>query len=65
MLTCPDCGAQMTFESIHSINGEEDFLDKTPGEIGIPPLHIIGGRVGINTVHYEFSADEAEIFEGL
>lgn len=65
MLTCPKCGAQMTFDSIHSIKGEEDFLDKTPYEIGIPPLHIVGGRVGMNTTYYEFTADEAEIFEGL
>lgn len=65
MLTCPKCGSQMTFDHIHSINGEESFLDKTPNEIGIPPLHIIGGRVGINTVYYEFSADEAAVFEGL
>lgn len=65
MLTCPKCGAQMTFDSIHSIKGEEDFLDKTPYEIGIPPLHIVGGRVGMNTTYYEFTADEAEVFEGL
>ena len=65
MLTCPKCGAQMTFDSIHSVKGEEDFLDKTPYEIGIPLLHIVGGRVGMNTIYYEFTADEAEIFEGL
>ena len=65
MLTCPKCGAQMTFDSIHSIKGEEDFLDKTPYEIGIPLLHIVGGRVGMNTTYYEFTADEAEIFDGL
>lgn len=65
MLTCPKCGAQMTFDSIHSIKGEEDFLDKTPYDIGIPLLHIVGGRVGMNTTYYEFTADEAEIFEGL
>ena len=65
MLTCPKCGAQMTFDSIHSIKGEEDFLNKTPYEIGIPLLHIVGGRVGMNTTYYEFTADEAEIFEGL
>lgn len=65
MLTCPKCGAQMNFDSIHSIKGEEDFLDKTPYDIGIPLLHIVGGRVGMNTTYYEFAADEAEIFEGL
>ena len=65
MLTCPKCGNQMTFETIHSIRGEEDFLDKTPFEIGIPLLHIVGGRVGMHTTYYEFTADEAEIFDDL
>ena len=65
MLACPKCGTQMTFESIHSIKGDEDFLEKTPSEIGIPLLHIIGGRVGMNTDYYEFTSDEAEIFENL
>lgn len=65
MLTCPKCGMQMTFDSIHSIRGEEDFLEKTPHEIGIPLLHIVGGRVGMNTTYYEFTADENEVFEGL
>ena len=65
MLTCPECGQQMTFDSIHTIRGEEDFLDKTPYDIGIPLLHIVGGRVGMQTTHFEFTADEAEVFEGL
>ena len=65
MLTCPKCGAQMTFDSMHSIRGNEDFLNRTPAEIGIPPLHIICGRVGMNAVYYEFTADESEIFENL
>ena len=65
MLTCPQCGSQMTFDSVHSIKGDEDFLDKTPFDIGIPLLHIVGGRVGMNTAYYEFTADESEIFENL
>ena len=65
MLTCPKCGAQMTFDSMHSVRGNEDFLDRTPAEIGIPPLHIICGRVGMNAVYYEFTADESDIFENL
>lgn len=65
MLTCPACGKQMTFDSIHSINGTEDFLDKTPYELGIPLLHIVGGRVGMHTTHYEFTGDVPEVFEGL
>ena len=65
ILTCPKCGNQMSFDSFHIIKGDEDFLNKTPYEIGIPLLHIIGGKVGINTTYYEFSGDEKEIFDGL
>lgn len=64
-LMCPDCGATMQFNTIHSINGNEDFLGKTVYEIGIPLLHIICGRVGMNTVYYEFTADEKEVFDNL
>ena len=65
MLTCPKCGNQMSFDSIHRITDEESFLDKTPFETGIPLLHIIGGKVGMETTYFEFSADEKEVFDGL
>ena len=65
MLTCPKCGNRMVFDSIHSVKGEEEFLNKTPYEMGIPLLHIVGGRVGMHTTDYEFTADEAEVFKGL
>lgn len=65
MLTCPKCGNQMSFDSIHSIKGDEDFLEKTPFDIGIPLLHIIGGRIGMNTNYYEFTGDKPEVFKGL
>lgn len=65
MITCPECGKLMSFESFHTIYGSEDFLDKTPFEIGIPLLHIIGGRVGMRIIHYEFTDDVKEVFDGL
>ncbi len=65
MLACEKCGNQMNFENKHSFNGTEDYLDKTFAEIGIPALHIIAGRVGMNIKHYEFTADEAEVFQGI
>ncbi len=65
MLTCPECGRQMQFESLHTLRGEEDFLDRTLAQIGIPPLHIVGGRVGMHSTYYEFTADTDEIFGGM
>ena len=65
MIACPKCGQQMTFESFHTVRGDEDFLDRTAFELGLPLLHIVGGRLGMKTTYYEFSADEAEVFENL
>lgn len=65
MLVCPECGETMQFDSIHTINGNEVFLDKTFASIGIPAFHIICGRAGTNVVYYEFSADEADVFDTL
>lgn len=64
-LVCPDCGATMQFDSLHTLRGDENFLDKTPYQIGIPPLHILCGRVGMESAYFEFSADEEEVFQGL
>lgn len=61
-LVCPECGRQMDFESVHSLKGNEDFLEKTPFEVGVPPLHIIGGRVGTSASYYEFTGDAEELF---
>lgn len=64
-LVCPKCGKQMSFDSIHTLYGSEDFLDRTPKEIGIPPLHIIAGRCGMEMRYYEFTKDAGEVFRGL
>lgn len=63
MLTCKNCGNQMPFDSIHNITGNEDFLNKTPFEMGVPQLHIIGGKVGLDTIYFEFTNDEKEVFK--
>ena len=64
-LSCPKCGKQMSFDSIHTLYGSENFLDRTPKEIGIPPLHIIAGRCGMEMRYYEFTKDANEVFFGL
>lgn len=64
-IVCPNCGNSMSFDNIHALNGTEDFLSKTASQIGIPPLHIIGGRVGMEMKYYEFTADTDTVFAGL
>ena len=58
MLLCDHCGATMQFSSAHMLHGDEDFLEKTPAEIGIPPLHIVCGRTGTTMKYYEFTGDQ-------
>lgn len=64
-VACPSCDNTMNFSTFHSLDGTEDFLHKTLGEIGIPPLHIVCGRIGSQSRYFEFTADYDEIFAGL
>lgn len=64
-LSCPKCGKQMSFDSFHSLYGTEEFLQKTPEQIGIPPLHIVAGRCGMEMRYYELTDDFEKVFEGL
>ena len=64
-IVCDECGKAMQFETVHTINGTEDFLDKTLFEIGIPLYHIIAARKGMNYKYYELSEDKEEVLGGL
>jgi adenylyltransferase/sulfurtransferase len=64
-IACPKCSKAMNFDSIHTLNGTEVFLDKTPLDIGIPLLHILAGRNGTTIKYYEFSGDADEVFTGF
>ncbi len=61
MIFCENCQKQMNFEHTHSITGKEDFLDKTPYEIGLPLFHIVSGRIGMYSTYYEFHRDKKEV----
>lgn len=64
-IVCEKCGRSMKFETIHTINGEEDFLDKKLYSIGIPLYHIIAARKGMQYIYYELSKDKNEVLGGL
>lgn len=64
-IVCEKCGSTMRFETIHSICGDEDFLDKKLFDIGIPLLHIISARSGMKYIHYELSNDKNEVLGGF
>ena len=62
MLLCDCCGLPMQFSSTHLLNGSESFLDKTPADLGIPPLHIVCGRAGATMKYYELTGDYTHVF---
>lgn len=64
-IVCEKCGKTMRFEAVHTIYGNEDFLDKKLFDIGIPLFHIISARSGLDYIHYELSHDKNEILGGL
>ena len=44
---CPRCGQQRVPNMFHTIDGREPFLDRTLGEIGVPPWDVLAGRAGL------------------
>lgn len=64
-IVCEKCGKTMRFEVVHSIYGEENFLDKKLFDIGIPLFHIISARSSQKYIHYELSNDKNEVLGGL
>ena len=44
----------------HSVDGRDlDLLEKTLGEIGIPPWDVLSGRAGMEQRYYEFQGDSS------
>lgn len=64
-IVCDNCGKNMMFDTIHSITGDEKFLDKTVFDIGLPLFHILSGRKGMNIKYYELTKDKEELFKEL
>ncbi len=59
--TCPDCGRRREAVTAFTIDGTQDFLDRTFAEIGVPPFDIVWARNGGTLVGYEFSGDAADV----
>ena len=59
---CPNCGEMREVKMTHLITGEEPFLDRTLGSVGIPPLHILRAN---NTEEYRFYELTGDLKETL
>jgi molybdopterin/thiamine biosynthesis adenylyltransferase/DNA-binding transcriptional regulator YhcF (GntR family) len=57
---CPSCGILRETEMTHEITGSENFLHRTLGSIGVPPLHILRARNASEFRFYELTGDLPE-----
>ena len=58
---CQACGEMCDPVLSHELNGSENYLDRSLGELGLPPYDIITGRDGLNMRHYLMAADRASV----
>lgn len=58
---CPDCGRRREAVTAFTIDGTQDFLEKTFAEIGVPQFDIVWARNGETLVGYEFSGDADDV----
>jgi molybdopterin/thiamine biosynthesis adenylyltransferase len=58
--TCPTCGEICDPVLTHSLNGDEEYLDRTLSELGLPPYDVFTGRAGLTMKHFLLAADRAE-----
>lgn len=62
---CPRCQAMRDVRTFHKIVGDEHFLDRTPAQIGLPPLDILTARGGGRAIGLELTGDAAEVLGEL
>jgi adenylyltransferase/sulfurtransferase len=62
---CPQCGAHRVAEMYHTLDGRADLLDKTLGELGVPPWDILCGRSGERQCGYEIAGDKSLVLGEL
>ena len=62
---CPQCGGHRVPEMYHTFDGRADLLDKSLGELGVPPWDILCGRSGERQCGYEFAGDKSLVLGDL
>ena len=60
---CPECTTQRQGVTTHTLTGEEDYVDRTLAEIGVPPLHILTARSGRHYAYFELTGDATTYFQ--
>jgi len=54
---CPHCGELREPELTHAVYGDEDYLDRTLADMGLPPYDIVIGRDGLDMAAFLLAAD--------
>lgn len=62
---CPLCREHRLPKTFHTIDGREAFLDRTLGQIGVPPWDVLAGRRGMEQRFYEFAGDRPQVLGPL
>lgn len=58
---CPSCHARRAPKLFHRVDGEEDFLDRTLAEIGLPRWDVVVGVAGDERQGYELAGDRVSV----
>lgn len=59
---CPSCNGRRDMRLTHKITGSEPYLERTLGEMDLPPLAIIRGRNGQKRAYFELTGDKEWFF---
>jgi adenylyltransferase/sulfurtransferase len=63
---CPDCkDVRREVVTFYKLRGDESFLDRPLGEIGVPPFDIIIARNGERAIGLELNGDAAQVLGPL
>jgi len=62
---CPACEQMRELRSLQSVDGSEDFLNRTLFEMGVPPFDYVAGREGLKQVAFELSGDAGAVLGPL
>ncbi|NQU43016.1 ThiF family adenylyltransferase [bacterium] len=62
---CPQCGQSCQLDTLASLYGTEDFLDRPLAQIGVPPFDILTARNGDSRMHVLFAKDAEAVLGPL
>jgi adenylyltransferase/sulfurtransferase len=62
---CPACKSRRDVKTFYKISGNEDFLDLTLAQIGVPAFDIVIARSGAKAIGLELGADAEQVLGPL